>query len=368
MTIRLLHIIPTLDRGGAEKQLALLATQLPADEFDVHVCALARGGPLLARLENHDIPVTVLSKRAKIDPVAWWRLERHIRRLAPDLVQTWLFAGNSYGRTAAMAAGPARLIASERCVDRWKVWHELAIDRFLVRRTSRVIVNSRGVRDFYIRHGLPEEKFAVIPNGIVVPSESGSESRELLREQLNIPPEAHLIGAVGRLWPQKRVKDLLWAAHLLYECRGDAHLLIVGDGPERDRLERYSRLYEVERYVHFLGHRDDVPRLLPQLDCLWLASGYEGQSNAVMEAMAAGVPVVATDIPGNRDLIAHQQTGFLVPVGDRARFARWANVLFEDPQAAATMAQAARKRMRDRFTIERMVERHADVYREVVGG
>ena len=131
MRRRILHVIPTLDRSGAEKQLVLLACGLPRDEFDVHVCALTRSGPLAADLERAGIELTVIGKKLKADPLAWWRLRRHIAALAPDLVQTWLFAANAYGRSAARSAGVRRIVASERCIDLWKEWAELAIDRRL---------------------------------------------------------------------------------------------------------------------------------------------------------------------------------------------------------------------------------------------
>ena len=238
MTKRILHIIPTLDPHGSEKQLTLLASGLPRDRFDVHVCALTRGGPFAEALNQADIPVTVLHKRWKLDPAAYWQLKRHIARLRPDLVHTWLFAANCYGRVAARQAGVRRIVASERCVDRWKMWHELAIDRRLARHTDRIVANGRAVRDFYVSHGIPAEKFAVIPNGIP-PARARALSRfdnraDLLAE-LGLPAGSKLIGAVGRLSPQKRVKEMIWAMQQIKFLRDDVHLLIVGDGPLRRR-------------------------------------------------------------------------------------------------------------------------------------
>jgi len=365
VTKRILQIIPTLDRSGAEKQLTLLAAGLPRDEFEVHVCLLTRGGPFEADLQAAGVPVTLIGKRLKIDPSAYWRLKRYITSLRPDLVHTWLFAANAYGRVAALAAGVRRIVAGERSVDPWKVWHELAIDRWLARRTDRIVVNSSGVSDFYARHGIAAEKFTLIPNGVDLLPPSDVSRAELLAE-LKLPADTRLIGAVARLWPQKRIKDLIWAADLLKVIRDDVHLLVVGEGPHRARLERFRRQVEIEDRVHFLGHRSDVPQFMPHFDVVWLASEYEGLPNAIMEAMSAGVPVVASDIPGNRDLVVPGETGYLVPLGDRAAFARQTRILLDDVELSRRFGAAGRERVLREFSVERMIARHAELYRELL--
>lgn len=365
--IRVLQIIPSLDRCGAEKQLTLLAIGLPRERFDVHVCALTRGGPLEQPLGEAGIPVTVIGKSWKFDPLAYRRLRRLIVELQPDIVHTWIFAANAYGRWAARSAGVKHLVAGERCVDPWKRWHELALDRYLARHTRRIVTNSSGVRDFYAGHGVPADKFAIIPNGVGPSAPPVPKPRDELLAELGLPAAARLIAAVNRLWPQKRVKDLIWAADLLKIVNPNAHLLVVGDGPQRWRLERYRDQCEIRDCVHFLGQRDDVPSLLAQCDCLWLGSEYEGQSNAILEAMSAGLPVIATDIPGNCDLVVPDQTGYLVPVGDRAAFARRTNALLNDPELARRLGAAGRQRVQSEFSIEKMVARHAALYEEIVG-
>ncbi len=175
-----------------------------------------------------------------------------------------------------------------------------------------------------------------------------------------------MIGAVGRLWQQKRLKDLIWATDLLHVLRDDMHLLVIGDGPQRELLERYARQCQVADHVHFLGMRNDVPRLMPHFDVLWLASGFEGLPNVVMEAMAAGVPVVASDIPGTRELVVIRETGYLVPVGDRAAYARFAHKILEDPALQARLGEAGRKRIASEFTVDAMVAAHAALYRELL--
>jgi glycosyltransferase involved in cell wall biosynthesis len=367
VSIRILHVIPTLVRGGAEKQLALLAAGLPRERFDVHVAVLTHTGPLEGDLRQAGVPVTNIGKRWKLDPSAYWRLRRLMKQLQPQIVHTWLFAANAYGRQAAVSAEVKHIVAGERCVDPWKGPVQLSIDRVLAKRTERIVTNSSGVKEFYVSRGLPSDKFTIIPNGIGPFQPGSAVSREALLEELHLPQDARLIGAIGRLWPQKRVKDLIWAADLLKSARDDAHLLIIGDGPLRWRLERYRDQNEVGDRVHFLGERNDVPRLLLHLDCLWLASEYEGQSNAIMEAMSAGVPVVATDIPGNRDLVVPEQTGYLAPVGDRAAFTRYTHHLLEDADLARRLGDAGRARMLAEFSVERMIERHAALYSELAG-
>lgn len=367
MSIRVLQIIPTLVRGGAEKQLTLLACGLPRDRFDVHVAVLTHDGPYHQMLDEHSIPVTIVGKKRKLDLGAFSRLKQTIRSLRPDIVHTWIFAANCYGRAAAFAEGVRHVVAGERCVDPWKGWHQFALDRWLARRTSRLVTNSTGVRDFYVQHGLPAEKFVVIPNGIAPAPESPGISREALLREFQLPESAKLVGAVGRLWAQKRYKDLIWAAELLNAGRGDTYFLIVGDGPLREELENYMHDIRAHEHVRFLGERSDVAQILSHLDCFWLASGYEGQSNGLMEAMAAGVPVVATDIAGNRDLVVPDETGFLLPVGDAGQFARQTHLLLEDRELARRFGEQGRRRMVEEFSIEKMIDRHCELYNQLAG-
>lgn len=365
MKTRLALVIPTMDRGGAEKQLALLAENLPRDEFDVQVFLLTRDGPRSEALRESGIPVTVIGKRFKADPSALFRLKRALVKFAPDIVHTWLFAANSFGRAAARMAKVPVIIGSERCVDPWKSrWHFM-IDRYLARRSAAITTNSQGVQQFYADHGINRELFRVIPNGIP-PLNCSLISRAEAFARLNLSPDRKLMVAVGRLWPQKRYRDLIWAAELVACTRTDTTLIVIGDGPQKAELLRFRDAVSTPKHVAFVGARDDVPELLPHADLFWIGSDYEGQSNAVIEAMQAGVPVIASEIPGNQDLVIAGQTGRLVPVGDRAAFARESLDLLEHPEIAAELAAAARARIANEFTVEQMVQGHVKLYRELL--
>jgi glycosyltransferase involved in cell wall biosynthesis len=363
--IRLLLLVPTLDRSGAEKQLALLATHLPKADFSVHVAALTRGGPFARDLAEAGIPLTVLGKRFKFDPVAWWRLRGLLRDWQPDILHTWLFAANSYGRLAAGGHAPYPIVVSERCVDSWKSGWQLWLDRKLAARTTRLVGNSEAVAEFYRQNGVPAGKLAVVHNGIDLPA-TANVARAEVRAEVGIPAESHVVGFVGRLARQKRVKDLIWAFELIRVMHGEVVFVIAGDGPERHRLEHFAHSLGIGERVLFLGHRDDAQRLLPALDVFWLASDFEGLSNSIMEAMAAGIPVVASDIPPNRELVVHGQTGYLAPVGDRVAFAQLAERLLLERDLAQQFGSAGRSRVAAEFSVERMVEGYVKIYHEAL--
>lgn len=367
MTCRIALIIPTMDRGGAEKQLCLLASQLPRDQFDVHVLVLTHDGPRSAAVRDAGIPVTVIGKRFKLDPSALVRLQRVLKRLQPDLVHTWLFAANSFGRVAARWAGVPRIIASERSVDPWKTALQHAIDRRLARWTDRITTNSTGVRDFYAAQGIDPQLFTVIPNGIG-PRVAATISRHEALARLGLPAEQRLILSVGRLWPQKRYRDLIWAGELVATVREDTSYVIIGDGPQRGELLRHRDAISHRDHVRFVGDRADVAELLPHAAVFWIGSEYEGQSNALLEAMQVGLPVVASDIPGNRDLVTDGETGRLVAVGDAADFARQSIALLDDVETAERFGAAAQDRIATAFTVEAMVAGHAELYQRLAGG
>ena len=362
--LRVALVIPSLDRGGAEKQLCLLATGLAKHGIEPIVIVLTRDGPMRSILDEAGVSVRVIGKRFRADPTAYYRLRRAIRHASPDVVHTWLFAANAYGRWAARAAKVPVILASERCVDLWKTPAQFAIDRYLASRTAGITTNSSGVRDFYASHGIDADRFTIIPNGIP-PRRTTEISREEVCQRLQVDPSRRLILAVGRLWPQKRYRDLIWSAELLASLRQDITLVIIGDGPQSGELLRLRDSVTHPNHVRFAGQRDDVLTLLPHADIYWIGSEYEGQSNSLIEAMQAGVAVVASDIPGNRDLVENGKSGLLATVGDRADFARKTQTLLEDRDLARRLGEAAKQKIEDNFSVEAMIQSHASLYRRL---
>ncbi|WP_417848313.1 glycosyltransferase [Thalassoglobus sp.] len=364
--LRLLLIIPTLDRSGAEKQFCLLAEGLSKQGIEVEVVALTRGGPVEAHLTAANVPYSILGKRNRFDLTALRKLRKLIIEREPDVLLSCLFAGNSYARLATIGMGSRRpkILISERCVDSWKSSWQHWLDRRLRSRTDLLIANSQSVSDFYSTGGFPKDRIRVIPNGVISPSQPELTKAEFC-EEIGIPAESKLIAFVGRLAPQKRLKDLLWAMQMLRHSRPDAYFLLIGEGPQRSELEYFAQDADAASHSRFLGHRDDAASLLHLIDVFWLASEFEGMSNSLMEAMACGKPVVVSDISPNRELVEHGKEGWIANLGDPAGFTQYTLKLLEDPETAQKIGAAGQQKMESEFSIKQMIDRFHSLIAEV---
>jgi glycosyltransferase involved in cell wall biosynthesis len=174
---------------------------------------------------------------------------------------------------------------------------------------------------------------------------------------------------IGRLGPEKRVQELIWAADLLRVLHDNLRMLIIGDGPLRRQLEQYARLASDLEHIRFLGACNDLGRVMPHLDVLWNGSDNRSVSIAMLEAMAAGVPVIASDVAVNREVVIHGETGYLIPLGirsGRADRARYTDRLFANAEVATRLGAAARRRIAERFSAERAIRMHADLYNQLL--
>jgi glycosyltransferase involved in cell wall biosynthesis len=374
---RILHIIDSIGRTGTAKQLLVLAKAQSQQGFDVHVCGLADAPnkvPLPFREgigkccsgRSAAVSFTGIGRRWPIDPLADWQLSSLVKRFQPDVIHTWDSVAGMFGAIATRKKnrGHHKLISGRYRMPRWTpTWESFWQNRF-ARCVDRFVTNSPTVRDWWLRRALPADRFAVISSG-VAPARASHVSRDELLHELRLPADARLVGVVGTLVPEKNIQDLIWAADLLRVLHDNLRLLVIGDGPERQQLQRYARLASDLDHIQFLGERGDLCQIMPHLDVLWNGSENRGVSIAVLEAMAAGVPVVASDTPCNREPVVEGETGFLIPLGSRAGRAARAGCsdrIFTDAELANRMSSASRQRVAECFDAERMIRIYHDLY------
>ncbi len=367
MPIRVCQLITELGPAGAERCVFELSRRLDRRAFEVHVVAL-RGGEVAGWLARHDVAVHIAGLRGKWDA---WRLARAwamVRATRPDVVHTHLFHADLAGRIGAWMTGRVPLVHTVHIDERrFRPW-QFAFQRLAAARCDRVVCVSESVRRAHARRaGLPQSAYEVIPNGIDVEAYARNDTaRGVLREQWGVPAEAVLVAMVGRLDYQKGVSTFLDAlAHLA--GRGViVEAVIAGDGPRRPLVESYLRTGEGGRRCRHLGFVRDVPSVLSAADVLAMPSRWEGFGLAAAEAMAAGLPVVGTDVSGLRDVIVDGQTGVLVAPDDAPGLAGALERLARDAGLRERMGQAGRRRATERFHIRDNVRRHENLYLELV--
>jgi sugar transferase (PEP-CTERM/EpsH1 system associated) len=366
MPVRVLHLITELNIGGAEKVLSHLLSRLDRDRFAPAVACLYGGdGPVADEIRSLGIPVTDLGMTAKWRLDAFVRLYRLLHRQRPTILHTWMFHANVPGRVLGRLAGVPIVISSERTMGQ-----EGGVRRWLNRITGplpdRVACVSESVAEFAAQTiGIPPAKLAVIPNGIPLEDFQPGD-RSSARVDLGIPLRVIVAGTVGRLQPVKGTSYLLEAWSRLASDYPDAILLLVGGGPQQAALEKKGRRLGISERVRFLGNRADVPDLLRGMDVFVLPSLWEGMPNAALEAMAVGLPVVATAVGGTSEVVVDGVTGLLVPPSDPDALAQSIARLLCDPDLRYKMGQAGRERVVNHFSVERTVEQTARLYEQLL--
>lgn len=339
-----------------------MAQRLDRARFDVTVIALTRGGPYADELRAAGIPVHILGKAFKFDMRVVPRLKNLLADLQIDIATTWMFTANAFGRLAAKMAGTPIVIAAEMDTGYKPPVHHMT-DRFLARWTDVIVANSEGVRDYGLKRGWPADKVRVIHSGIDLAAVVASPTPTAPLPEVSA--DQTLAITTCRLTRQKGLLHLIWAVSILRFAKARVHLWIVGEGPERGRLEDEADSLGVGDYVTFLGARTDVPALLDRADLFVLPSLHEGLSNSVLEAMLAGKPVVVSDVAGMSELVDHGRCGFLVEPGYPKSIAAGIYQLMKHADVREQMARDGQARVRERFSADRCTRRHEELFIEL---
>ncbi len=325
--IRILHLIDSLDLGGAQESLGILVRYADHARFDVHVAALHGEGYHLQRLEKAGATVHSLAS-SRYDPLIAPRLFALLKRLRPRVLHTHLAFANCFGKLCGKLAGVEAMITHARSENPFRFQQRLLapFDAWASRTGDAAIAVSQQVAEFLRDvQRVPAERVRLIPNAPNLPSlrQPSPEERRAFLARAGVPPGAYSAGCAARLDPNKGLLDLVQAARLLAEKMPELHLLIAGEGSQRAELERAKREAGLGERLHLLGYiahegdsGKDFATFIGSLDAYVLPSYYEGLPVSVLEAMALGVPVIATRVSGLEGSFTDRREIFFVPMRD----------------------------------------------------
>jgi glycosyltransferase involved in cell wall biosynthesis len=348
-------VVPTMMHGGAERVILTLMMHLDRSRWRPILVTLDDKGPLFEEARAAGIECVFLDLRSRLPVIAWWRLVLLLRRVSARVLVARGFNAATLGRVAALAARtPVICVAEHSMHERspavWRALVEGALRPF----TSAFFAVCDTQLPYLARgKGIPPDRVIVVHNGIEI-RETPALARMAARAAMGVGDDMVVFGIVAGLRPEKDHKGFLHAVALLSARVPEARFVVVGDGPLRVELENLSRALGVQGVVRFLGARDDVAALLPGLDVFCLSSVTEAFPMAVLEAMAAGRPTVATRVGGIPEMIRDGTDGLLVPPGHAESLARAWERLARDPAERYEMGCSAARRARESFSAETM--------------
>ena len=390
--LRVMHVISNLEIGGGQEVVRTLVESLAEIGCAPVVCAFV-DGPLRQDIERLGIPVEILpdrrysvialpffvaemlsTRRALLHLIDKYRIQvvqTHLLRVMDLLVLTLKFSRNV---RVFWTFHNAYLSLRRDHLPRlaWLRGPKQAAHRALYRLAARwvdgFIAISDGVRDgIQATYGpIPAAKIAVIANSVDVRRYMRDIDQPGIRAELGLPPDARIAAVVATFKKQKGHRYLIDAAPAVIARFPNLHILFVGDGELRDELVALAAERGIRDHIHFLGLRQDVPELLAASDCFVLPSLWEGLPMALIEAMAAGLPVIATSVSGSREVVVDGESGLLIPPADVAALEQAMNRLLADPDLAASLGQAARQRVDRHYGARKQAQEHLDLYRTEV--
>jgi len=373
--MRVLYIITGLATGGAETMLLKLLERLDRKRYEPMVISLTTFGDIGPRIAALGIPVQALGMRSDLPSLfGFFRLLRQIRHVRPDIVHTWLYHADLLGGLAARLAGvPAvcwgiRSSNLEPDKTRWTtraVRHLCAALSHLVPKC--IFLNSETARQLHIALGYASKTMEVVPNGFDVSRfKPDDDARSTVRAELGLPPNMLLIGMIGRYDPLKNHVGFFSAMAMVRQYYPQVHFVLAGKDIDCDNAE-LMRLIEqkgLSKNTHLLGPRDDMPRLMASLDLLASTSHAEAFPNVIGEAMASGVPCVATDVGDSAYIVG--DCGRIVPPGDMSSFASAVREILQfSPAQRSALGERARARVASLFEISAVVRRYEAVYEKL---
>lgn len=346
--ISIAFLITDLDAGGAERALVQILKHLDRGRWNPRVFCLGPEAELVASIRDLGIPVECYGARHSVSfPWAIWWAVRRLREHRPKLLQCFLFHANIVGRFAGRLAGVPVVLAGHRVAEREKRWH-LAFERWTKRLVDHHVCVSRGVADHLCeKAGISPEQVTIIPNGVEIDDPLIPVN---LAEVFEIPPQRKVILAAGRLHRQKGFDLLIEAFAPVHRNDPDTHLLIVGEGPEREALLARVAKLELEQFVSMPGRREDLRGIMAASSLFVLPSRWEGMPNVVLEAMSVGLPVISAPVEGIGELIVDGVHGIVTSPEKTVEFADRMTLLLNDSTRRQNFALESQRLVKTKFT------------------
>ena len=364
--MRIIYILPQMDIGGSETHVVRLAEGLCRRGHDVKILCVFEEGRLAPWILEKKVPLEVLhAKRWGLSVMG--QIGQRLWKNPADIVHTYLFGLHLFAGFPARWTDPCAVISSRRGLELSMPWKLLCLEKMGNFFADYVVANSEVVRKWTIqREKLKAEKIITLYNGVDITEFSPGAGRETIRREFNISEGIPLIGTVANFSEPKGYPYLIETAGKILQTRPDCRFLFVGFGPmEADMRSAAARLAHGENIL-FAGMRRDIPRLLSAMDFFVLASLWEGMPNVVLEAMAMAKPVVSTPAGGVPEVITDGVNGRLVPFRDPQAMAEAILELLNQPEKAAELGRAARRKIETDFTLEHMIDQYENFYRGLI--
>jgi sugar transferase (PEP-CTERM/EpsH1 system associated) len=374
--IKIMHVLNSLSVGGTERMLVSLVNRMDSERFEHLVCCVSQRGEA-ASLLAAEVRCFDMGKGAGRDLLMPRKIASLIQSERPDIVHTRSWAGVDgviAQRVARLITGNSRLVHSEHGRNlpyiHCEPFKSKVVRRIVYHLADVVFTVSDELRDHYCREtGFATERVRVIPNGVEIARFDEADPRGV-REELGIAADDFAIGMVSRLNATKDLLTLARAFERLARSAAEAKLklVMVGEGEERKMIEQFAAEHDLQRQILLTGTRHDVPRLLRAMDAFALPSLSEGLSGAILEAMCARLPVVATAVGANPELVSEGESGFLIEPRDDAAMAERLSRLVADRDLARNFGLAGRRRIEQHYSLDRMVQRYEELYSSLVPG
>lgn len=350
--------------GGAERMVIQCAPRLRAAGWEIKVITLAGSGEMVKDLQARDVPVVELGLERNLSLVNITKLMSIWSKDRPDLLHTHLFHAGILGRSAAKVAGLSPVVVHQHGPEMKRSRLRSFLDRSTTRWVTIFVASCQAVSEIMrAREGIPGSQIEVIYNGVEYLYEPHKLNKNGIPGRKDIPTLVYS----GRLSPEKGLITLVQALAVVYQAGLPYQCLLVGEGSARQEIEQEIRRLGLEEVIFLLGRQDDVRALLKNCDVFILPSIWEGASLALLEAMAAGLPVVATSTGGTPELVDEGVTGILVPPSDSAALATAIERLLGSSELRKQMGAAGSKRVNEKFRIERTVDQISALYAGLLG-